>query len=127
MRALFGFIFAPLVPGIIYGVYAGYVETASAVWGVGLVFVLLLGMPAYIFLENKITITLPISGIAGLFFGVLSAVILGALLNPPDLVRFLGPFSFSGLVTGVSFWVIALYEMNPNKSLKERDALKRAP
>lgn len=127
MRKIAGFVFAPLIPGIAYGGYTGYISSVLLVWYVGGAFTLLLGVPFYLLLSNITGLNFWKVSASAAILGVVAAAIFGSFLNPPDITRYMPLFGVFGVSTGISFWFIALYRASPNKALNPQPSAAGTP
>jgi len=136
IRLLVAFLLSPLiVPVAIYivSLMAYGIDTynadktlatsISSIWYTYLV-VLILGAPSLYVLQRKQADNLLNLTIVGAVIGLLSAILLSLFSGSFKWVLYL-LFGVSGLLLGVLFWFMALYQPQQNTRLKKRSARRR--
>jgi len=136
IRLLVAYLLSPLiVPFAIYIVslmaygidtYSTDTTLATAVSSIGYTYVVVLifGAPSLYFLQRKQADNLLNVSIVGVVMGLLSAILLSIFSGSFKWVLYL-LFGISGLLLGILFWFIALYQPQQMTRLKKRSARRR--
>ena len=131
-REIISFVLAPLASGVLQGIVMG--NYGAALFGAMLAYPLSIfcGVPTFFVFRSKGWLKLWQVALAGLVLGLSVGVLIGLIIGyenywASSVINGYFLLGLHGLVVAVSFWLMAYAGVGSNKSLKERDALKRAP
>lgn len=124
LRVTLGFLIAPLTAALLVTVHFNYLRwreglASPFIYGLGdmvlaylfaLVLCLLFGLPAYLYLRHRVSITARASAIAGGIIGLMLAIVVAipsiAYISHGILAVNLALYALIGAASGLTFWLV---------------------